>query len=370
MGKRIWHAVVRSLSRIFVWTVLIPTFLAVLYYGVIASDVYISEARFMVKAPKKEAQGTLNELLVGTGFARASDDSYAVHDYMLSRDAMAELEKRLKVREAYSRPDIDVFNRFGLFGLKQSWEQFYLYYLNHVELDYDNSSSITTVYVRAFDPKEARAINEVLLDLGEQLVNKLNERSRNDIIQSAEREVRKAEARDQTAAAALAAFRSQGGLFDPQAQSALQLQTISRIEDDLRSAQAQLARLRQVSPDNPQVAVLKAQIAQLERSLTQENAKVTGRSSSLSSKSPAFDRLVLEKSFADRQLAGALASLDDAKEQAQNKQLYLERLVEPNLPDEAVEPRRLRSIFTVFILGLAAWGMVSLVTASIREHMD
>jgi len=45
-------------------------------------------------------------------------------------------------------------------------------------------------------------------------------------------------------------------------------------------------------------------------------------------------------------------------------------LVQPNLPDKSVEPRRIRSIFTVFIFGLIAWGVISLLVASIREHVD
>ena len=77
---------------------------------------------------------------------------------------------------------------------------------------------------------------------------------------------------------------------------------------------------------------------------------------------------MLEKSFADRQLAGALAAVDSARNEAQRKQLYLERLVQPNLPDMAVEPRRLRSTFMVFVVGLMVWGVLTLVVASIREH--
>jgi capsular polysaccharide transport system permease protein len=97
---------------------------------------------------------------------------------------------------------------------------------------------------------------------------------------------------------------------------------------------------------------------------------VLGRAGGLVSKSPAFDRLVLDKAFADRQLAAALTALDQARAEAQRKQLYLERLVQPHLPDNAVEPRRVRSIVTVFVLGLVAWGVLSLVVASVREHTD
>jgi capsular polysaccharide transport system permease protein len=35
-----------------------------------------------------------------------------------------------------------------------------------------------------------------------------------------------------------------------------------------------------------------------------------------------------------------------------------------------MEPRRVRSMFTVFLAGLIAWGVVSLLIAAIREHSD
>jgi capsular polysaccharide transport system permease protein len=35
-----------------------------------------------------------------------------------------------------------------------------------------------------------------------------------------------------------------------------------------------------------------------------------------------------------------------------------------------VEPRRLRAIVTVLVLSLIAWGVASLLVASIREHAD
>jgi len=44
--------------------------------------------------------------------------------------------------------------------------------------------------------------------------------------------------------------------------------------------------------------------------------------------------------------------------------------VQPNQPDRWVEPRRLRSVLMVFLLGLIVWGVVSLVVASIREHAE
>jgi len=49
----------------------------------LASDVYISESRFVVKNPQRSAQTGLGALLQGTAFSRSQDDTYSVHDYIL-----------------------------------------------------------------------------------------------------------------------------------------------------------------------------------------------------------------------------------------------------------------------------------------------
>ncbi len=224
--------------------------------------------------------------------------------------------------------------------------------------------------VRAFTAQDAKAINDLLLRMGERLVNNLNIRSRQDLIQVAEQEVQVAEAKVKGASLALLSFRTNRTVFDPNAQSALQLQGVAKIQEELLATEATLTQLRRVAPSNPQIDSLASQVEELRKAMASETGKVIGNGASLTSKAPVYDRLLLEKTFADRQLGAALASLESARSEAQRKQLYLERLVQPNLPDKAVEPRRVRSVFMVFMLGLICWGVLSLVLASVKEHTE
>ncbi len=360
----------RHINGLFAVTVLVPTILAVLYFGFIVSDVYISEARFVIRSPQRSAPTGLGALLQGTGLARAQDDTYSVHDYVLSRDALRELDDKLNLRAAYSDPSVDFVNRFPGVQGDESFEALHRYYLKHVAIDYDTTSSISVLRTRAYTAQHAKDINELLLQMGERLVNSLNTRSRQDLVDVAQKEVRLAEERTRAAAVSLSSFRADRGVFDPDRQSALQLQGVAKLQEELFAAETQLAQLRQVSPNNPQVAGLASRVEALRRQVAAETGKVTGRGSSLTAKSPDFDRLALEKGFADRQLATALVSLESARSEAARKQLYLERLVQPNLPDKAMEPRRLRSMAMVLLLGLVCWGVLSLVVASVREHTD
>jgi capsular polysaccharide transport system permease protein len=274
------------------------------------------------------------------------------------------------VRKAYSSKDADFINRFPGLDWDESFEAFHSYYRHQVGIDYDTVSSISVLRVRAFTAADSLKINESLLQMGERLVNNLNNRSRQDLIAVAKQEVQVAEDRSKSAALALSGFRSQQSVFDPDRQSALQLQGVAKLQADLLATEAQLAQLQQISPNNPNIATLKGQVDNLNKTVRNEKLQVTGGSHSLSAKSASYDRFLLEKGFADRQLATALVSLESAKSEAVRKQLYLERLVQPNLPDKAMEPRRLRSVLTVLLLGLIAWGVISLLVASVKEHTE
>src|SRR5882724_5024308 len=121
-------------NALFVFIVLAPTLAASVYYGLIASDLYISESHFVVRSPQRQVQsgGILGSLLQSTGFSRSQDDAYSVQDFILSRDALRELESKLDVRKAYSSKDVDPFNRFPGLDQDASFEAFYRYFRKQI----------------------------------------------------------------------------------------------------------------------------------------------------------------------------------------------------------------------------------------------
>lgn len=361
----------RRISRLFLATVVTPTLLAIGYFGFVASDVYISESRFVVRSPERQTASPLGLILKGAGFSRAEDDAFAVQNFILSRDAAKALDDELKIKQAFSAQAIDMFSRFPGLDWDDSFENFHRYYQKRVDLQLDSASSIATLTVRAFTPQDAHAINRKLLEHAEALVNKLNERGRQDMIRFAANEVADLEKKAKAAALALARYRNEKGVIDPEKQSAIPLQQIAKLQDELIATKAQILQIEKVARDNPQLPILRSRAGMLEQEIQAETLRVAGGGDrSLAGKAAEFQRLALEKEFADKMLASAMSTLEQARNEAQRQQLYLERVVQPNLPDEALEPRRVRNILAVFVLGLIAWGVLGILGASIREHMD
>lgn len=359
-------------NPLFLLTVLVPTVLSCVYFGLMASDVYISESKFIVRSPQRtQSSGLLGSILSGSGFARSQDDAFSVQDYVLSRDALQELDQKLQVRNAYKAQNIDVFSRFpGIFE-DDSFESLYKYYSRQILISHDSASNISTLKVRAFDSAQSHAINELLLNMGERLVNQINERGRQDLVKYAQTEANDAERNAKAAALALTTYRNQRSIFDPDRQSVIQLQQISKLQDELIATKMQLAQISTLTPENPQIPVLQKRSASLQKEIDAEMSKIAGNgNNSLTNKATDFERLSLERAFAERQLASAMTSLENAKNEARRKVLYLERIVQPNKPDVALEPKRARSIFSTFLVGLVAWGILSMLLAGVREHQD
>lgn len=361
----------RKLPRpdlLFLCVVVVPLLASIVYFGFIASDVYISESQFVVRSPQKPSQTPLGAILQTAGFTNANDEGNAAESFATSRDALRALNKDGAFQKAYTRPGISIVDRFDPLGMQRGFEYLYQYFQNMVSLSEDSTTSTFVLSVRAFTPQDAYRFNEQLLDMTEATVNRLNQRGQRDLVQYAEAEVAAAKARSQAAALALAAYRNRSGIVDPQMQAQAKMQMISNLQNQLIAAKAELAQVQRYAPENPRIPVVQTEIGTIEAEIKRELGQVTGGRDSLAGNAVEFQRLTLESDFADKQLAASLASLEQARDDARRKQAYVERIVQPNLPDAPMEPRRLRGIFATFIISLIAFGVLRMLLAGVKEH--
>lgn len=351
--------------------VIIPTFVLTIYYGLIASDVYISESKFVIRSPDKQSVSGLGVMLKSIGFNSSQDDSYVVRDYLTSRDAVKVLDKDLAIKQKYSDSNIDSVSRFGTFFQKDTFENFYQYIIKKIEVNYDTLAAISELKVEAYTAEDAHKINEELLQLSEMVINRINNNAKNDLLAYSKKEVEDAQVTATTAAKNLANYRKGEAVFNPEGQSMIVLQEISKLQDGLIQAKTQLAQARELAPDNPQIASLQLRVNTLEAEIKKKSALVVGTGDkSLITKSGDYQRLQLEQELANKQLASAMATYEQAKNDLNKKQLYLERLVQPSTPDEALKPTRLKNILSGLIFGLILWGVLRLFVAGVREHND
>ena len=180
-----------------------------------------------------------------------------------------------------------------------------------------------------------------------------------------------AEERVQEAAANLTEYRTKHGIFDLKAQSEVQMGLISKLQDELIVIQTQLDQVRAVTPDNPQIPGLKAREQSLRKEITSQLRQIFGGgNNSLANQAADYQRLFLENELAEKQMAVAVTSLENAKAEADRQQLYLEVVSQPSVPDMAQLPTRIYNIIATLIIGLIVYGILSLLIASVREHKN
>ena len=352
-------------------TVILPTVTSILYFGMIAQDQYISESSFIVRSAKKQNGLTgLDALFQSSGLSRSQDDIYAVQEYIRSRTALDTLSKQLPVRSYYEEKG-DIFSRFNGLGFEGSQEAFYLYFRQKLNINLDNVSGITTLRVQSFDANESQQINQALLKKGEDLINKINDRARKDTITFAEQAVNTAQKKVRDAADELMQFRITNGVLDLKEQSVMQLNLISKLQDELITIQTQLDQVRAVTPDNPQISGLETREKSLLKEIARQTKMITGATGkSIANKAAEYQRLILNNDLAEKQLTLAISSLETAKSEADRQQLYLEIVSQPNKPDMPQLPKRLYNIAATFIISLMIYGILSLMIASVREHKN
>jgi capsular polysaccharide transport system permease protein len=236
------------------------------------------------------------------------------------------------------------------------------------EVVFNANSGITSIRVRAFTPADAQAIVQELLALGEQTVNSMNTRVLADGVRIASLEVSRAEERVAAAQAALSEFRARELTLDPQRGSVLATELIGRLNGELAAARAQLAELRAISPTTPAIPSLQGRIAALTTQIGEERERAVSGPEGLTRQLGTFDRLNLEREFANRLLTGALQGLQAARLEAQRQQLFIERVTEPTRIDYAGYPQVTRWVLTNMMLNLVAVMIGWLLFVGAREH--
>ncbi len=365
----------RRLWRRYKWFVLIviaPTLLLAAYLYAMASDQYVSEAHFLVRTqggsdPAPSAGGITAALGFGGGGAAASSEAQSVSDYLTSHDVVDTLQKRLNLVALFRRPEADIVSRLPV---SNPTPEFLLrYYQQQVDVYYDLDNGITTLKARAFRPQDAYQLSRTLLALGEQRVNEMNIRGFSDAVSLSRRQLDEAERALSEVQTQLTRFRQSERDVDPAGTAQAQIGLVSRLSQELSAARAQLATTQSlIGADSPQVVALRQQIRSLESQLATQNNRLAGGASAIAEGLGGYERLRIQQELLAKRYESASTVYQQARQNAVRQQLYLVRVVEPNMPVKSLYPRRALTLLTVFCALLVIYAIGWLIAAGVREH--
>lgn len=355
----------------FLALVLLPVVVVATYLWVFAVDQYASTVGFSVRT--EEMSSSLDILggitrLSGGG----SSDSDILYDYIHSQELVSELDAQIGLRAIYAKawPNDPVF----AFDPDSSIEDLVAHWERMVKITYDSGSGLMTLRVLAFDPDQATMIATRILEHSTRKINALSDEARKDATRYARVEMERALERLKSAREAMTGFRMRTQMVDPVADLQGQMGILNNLQAKLADSYIELDLLRVTTlATDPRIVQVEQRIAVIQNRMEEERRKF-----SESDKGPGgedyatmvaeFERLSVDREFAEQSYRVALAAYDSALAGAQRKSRYLAAHILPTTAEDSKFPQRKTLLALTGFFLLMAWAIGLLIVYSIRDR--
>lgn len=345
--------------------------LAAGYWGLYASDRYVSEAHAIIQSTGTGG-GQPTDLggLLGAVGGGDHADQLLLRDHLLSVDMLRKLDGELHLRAHYSDPSRDPLSR--LWPADAGIEAFHDHYLGRVSVEYDDYAGVLVIKAQGYDPRTAQAITAALVRDGEQFMNALAHSLAQEQVDFLSQQITDINRAHTAARQALLAYQNRHGLVSPQGTTENLAGIVNGMESQLSTLQAtRSAMLGYLMPDTANIVELNLQIAALEKQIAGEKAKLAApHGQTLNSTVEAYQRLEMDAAFTQDLYRTALTALEKGRFEASRTLKKMSILQAPTLPEYPLEPRRAYNILVFTLMTLLGAGIIHLLAAIIRDHKD
>jgi capsular polysaccharide transport system permease protein len=356
----------------FAIVVIVPVVVASLYFAFLASDQFVSELRFAVRGsterlPGADALGVTG----GLAYLNSSQEVYAIADYIRSRAAVEEVGRTIDLRRLFRAGGADWFSRLKH---ETSGEELLRYWRKMITVSTEAVSGLVSIEVRAFTREDAVAVASAIRGASETLVNRMQQRPREDMVVRAESEVRVARERAAQARDAVARYRASQSIVDPLDTARSLIDNVTELKANLIALDVELASAKAATGANaPSVQPLQArrdslneQVQKLQRRITSSNAGERTSARLMAD----YDKVEIGSTLAEQQVAVAEKTLDQLRIEAHHRQIYIDVIEGPTTPQSALFPERTLSVAKIAIGALGLWGVAFMAFAGVRDHAD
>lgn len=359
-----------ALAGTFLLMVVLPAAVAAWYLWTRAVDQYASYAGFSVQREEAAAPVELIGGITAIGGASASSDPEILYEFLTSQALVAELEADLGLSEIWSAPrDADPVFAYDPSG---TVEDLLDHWGRMVQIGFDGGTGLLELRVLAFEPEDATMIADAILDRSSTMINALSDAARADATAYAEEELAEALDRLRAAREAVTRFRLENRIVDP----SLDIQTSAglqaTLEAQLAEALIELDLLRDTAGEgDPRVQSAQRRIAVIEARIEAERDRMgsgVDDAVAMADVVGEFERLTVDREYAELAYTGALAGYDAARAEARRKSRYLATHVPPTTAETSRYPRRGMLLSLLIGFSVLAWMVLVLVGYSLRDR--
>lgn len=351
----------------FLACVLAPLAAATGYLVLVAEDQYASTVGFSVR---NEDVATPIELFGGIAdvASSGSSDSDILYEFIRSQEMVAQLDRQLDLVTLYARDRDPVF----AFDPSGTIEDLHDYWGRMVQVTYDTTTELIEIRALAFSPDDAQRVSTAIFDESARLIDELSAIAQQDTIAFAKAELDRSVDRLKLARERLTSYRARTQIVDPSADLQGQMGLLSTLQQQLAEALITADLLRESTRESdPRIANADRRIAAIEARIEDERQKLgqggagqDGYAELLSE----YERLAVDRQFAEQAYTAALAAYDQALAEARRKSRYLAAYIKPTLAEASEFPDNpvLLGISAFFLLMIWATGV--LIFYSIRDR--
>ena len=350
--------------------VLLPVSVLAFYLWMVAADQYASNVGFSVR---KEEVGSAVEILGGITelSGSSSSDTDILYEYIQSQKMVALLDEKVDLRSLWSKPAFDPIFAYDPDG---TIEDLIKYWRDMVRIYYDSGSGLIEVRVLAFDPDDAKLIAEGVFAESSNMINELSTIAREDSIKYAIEELDTAVERLKSAREAITLFRNENRIVDPTVDLQTQAGLLGTLQTQLAETLIDLDLLLTTSQiDDPRVVQAQRRVTVIEKRIEEERRKRgirggDGDATTFTTLVGEYERLVVDREFAEQTYVSSLATRDAALAEARRQSRYLAAHIKPTLAERSQYPQRLTilGLFSLFMSMI--WAISVLVVYSLKER--
>ncbi len=352
-------------------TTVFAIILAAVYWLLLASDRFVSEARVVIQRTDLPGGQTMDfASLLGGAPAGSRADQLLLREHLMSIDMLRVLDGQLNLRRHYSDGQRDFLSRMWFSDAPIEW--LHRHYLSRVHIALDDYAGVIVIQAQAYDPRMAQAIATLLVQEGERSMNRLAHELAQAQVQFLEQQVETLHQQVLETRRAVLDYQDQKGIASPQAAAESISSIVARLEAQRAELQTQRSALQAyLVPEHASILLLNQQIAAIQQQIGHEQAKLaSGSGKTLNRTVEAFQRLELQASFAQDVYKTALIALEKGRVEATRTLKKMSLLQAPTLAEYPLQPQRLYNLLVFAMASLLLAGVIHLLLAIVKDHAD
>jgi capsular polysaccharide transport system permease protein len=362
-----------GLLSAFIIIVLLPIAATWWYLTERAAEQYASTIAFTVRSEDvSSAADILGGLAPSLGGGGGTTDSDILYEFIRSQALVKEIDSDLNLRTYYSEHyDSDPIFSFDSDG---TIEDLTKYWQRMVRISYDSGSGLMELRVLAFDAVQAREIAEAIFIRSTEMINNLSAIAREDGTRYAREDLTLAVERLKQARESLTAFRISSEIVDPTADVAGQMGLLNLLQSQQVEALIEFDLLNNSTREgDPRLEQARRRIEVIEDRIREERRKFGVGGGDTQDESYAetiaeFERLAVDREFAEQAYATTLSAFDAARAEANRQSRYLAAYIEPTLAERSEFPSHTLLIGIVALFSFLSWTIMALTYYALRDR--